>query len=145
VQVSLGRQVVLAANLVQNGQGVGKPATAPSDAERQVVRRLFDRPERVAALTRPLDPPERAFVRDQSRLGASPADLSRRIFEARLMAFDSMSQGVLPALAKVADAAGLRPMLSALSDPKRIAWAKSVSEAISAYQTRLIFEDPFQH
>jgi hypothetical protein len=142
-QAWLDRQVALASDLVWGG--ARRPSTDVSDAQRQAVIRLFDRPERIEFLTRRLDPSEVAFVRDQSRRGVSPAEFSRRIFEARLLAFEPTFQGVPQGLAKPVDAASLRPLLSSPNDPRRIDWAKAVAEALAEHQTRLIFEDPFQH
>jgi hypothetical protein len=143
VQACLDRQVALAADLAQGGPG--RPSIGALDVERQAVMRLFDRPGRIEVLTRPLDRPERAFVRNQLRRGGPPAELSRGIFVARLLASEPSTRGVPQALAKTAEAAALRPLLSALSDPRRMGWAKVVADAVAAHQQRLIFEDPFPH
>jgi hypothetical protein len=142
-QAWLEQQVALAADLVRGG--TGQLSTDATDVERRAVMRLFDRPDRVKDLTSRLDRPERAFVRDQSRLGVSPDDLGRRIFETRLLVCEPLARGVPEVLIKPAVAAALRPLLSALSDPGRMGWAKAVADAVAAHRTRLIFEDPFQH
>ena len=141
-QTWFDRQVALAADLLQGS--AGRLSRDASEAERHAVMRLFDAPERVEVLTRRLDRSERAFVRDQSRRGVSPAEFSRCIFIARLLASEPSSRALPQSLAGPT-AAALRPVLSFLSDPRRLVWARTVALAVAAHQTRLVFDDPFQH